>query len=344
MIFSLSCRVGLRSIVFKLDCSICTIPETYVNFFFSHNNPYSRRHTCGICGFTLENQTSLQNHLQTCHAPQRKSAPSDITQTAISPIPTAEVSSEPQDEAQDLSMSASPPKSSSEKSVLMCPVDDCTGQFAENSGLTQHLEKVHFNRGISRCPHCGISLGCDESSRDHWMSHHQDVCIPCVLVFTSIFGAQMWKKVHMKQAALQETSLDVIVSGLSRKRSAPNSEAGSTGTPESDLSSENISIDSDHADSDYERQHKRSRKQRCPKKVVSVLQLDEENEECLEDHSRRNVSDHKRRKSFRCLRCPNKPSFASYAKLRVHSRNRHRIVRKSGSNIAKALVSEEISM
>ena len=303
-------------------------------FLCSHNNPYSRRHTCGICGITLENQSALQVHLQKAHAPQNQPATSSAP---ISPLLSPSVEPEHQDEAQDLSVCTPITDNLEEGNIpLVCPVETCPIKFNDSNALAVHLQSCHSNKSVSCCPHCSFSLTKDELAKDHWLTHHQEVCAACVHVFTAIFGAQLWKKVHAKQSC-PDTSLDTIVSGLSRKRSAPCSLNDSLS--ESD-NCESVSAESDHHESDNERHYKRSRKQSCPKKVIAVAEDGSDEElsdfEDVESDDQTNYKslEQKRRKSRRCLQCPHRPVFATNAKLRIHRRNRHRTVKPASNLLA----------
>ncbi|KAK3855830.1 hypothetical protein Pcinc_037795 [Petrolisthes cinctipes] len=96
----------------------------------------------------------------------------------------------------------------------------------------------HYDNNTSSCPHCGYQLTHDELSRDHWLTHHSEVCAVCVRVFTAVYGPQLWKKVHVRHGAQESPALDAIVSGLNRKRTAydglssgPLKGTGHTGPP-----------------------------------------------------------------------------------------------------------------
>lgn len=315
--------------------------------FYSHNNPYSRRHTCGVCGFTLENQTALQAHLEKVHAP--KALPHSSSSSSVpcasptTPLETPQPSM-PQAEAQDLSMSPVE-EEQDEKSSLVCPVENCPTRFSDTNTLAVHLQKDHITGNSTRCPHCSYCLTKDESAKDHWLTHHQDVCAACVLVFTSVYGPQLWKKVHVKPSG-QDSPLDAIVSGLSRKRSAPGSGHDSTSS-DSEHSAESVSAESDHPDSDSERLCKRSRKQSCPKKVITVVNeenMDEEDDEASEEDTESRSLQHKRKKTRRCIRCPHRPVFATHARLQAHRRTKHRTTRllSTVSSETPKIISPEI--
>jgi hypothetical protein len=246
----------------------------------------------------------------------------------------------PQEEAQDLSMNLSE-EAKEGKLHLFCPVDSCQSRFMDSNALALHVQKQHFKSNSSRCPHCSYCLTNDERGKEHWLSHHQDVCAACVLVFTSVYGPQLWKKVHVKPSSMEKAP-NAILTVTSRKRRAPGS--GNESMTSDSEQSATASTESDHQDSDAERQSKRSRKQSCPKKVIAVVNDDEsedeyEDEEASEDDQNSKSPQHKRKKTRRCIRCPDRPIFASRARLRLHRRTRHRIAR-----IASAfVVAEEMS-
>jgi len=232
---------------------------------------------------------------------------------------------------------------------VICPVDKCNERYNDANTLANHLEASHGNEGITKCPHCAFCLAInDEHSKDHWLVHHQDVCPLCVHVFTSIYGAQLWKKVHARQTSTvsitstnqenNNNSLDLIVNGLSRKRPAPDDEMESGYLNSESDHSENMSVDSEHQDSDTERQScKRSRKQSCPQKVVNIPdEIDNQiDKDFQEKHMGMDVK--KRNRSHKCLRCPTLPTFPNYARLRAHYKTKHRALKKSGTNIVKVV-------
>ncbi|KAF2350855.1 Zinc finger C2H2-type [Trinorchestia longiramus] len=295
-----------------------------------HNNPYSRRHTCGVCGVTLENQSALQAHLEKVHAPKSSSAatapcaiPSSVSETLQALLPQAE--------AHDLTISPVEVLENA-KPLLVCPVESCPSRFTDSDALAIHVQKQHIVGNSSRCPHCSYCLTSRETDKDHWLTHHKDVCAACVLVFTSVYGPQLWKKVHARQNST-DTNLDTAMAGVSRKRPAPGSGNDSMAS-DSDPSAESASTESDHQDSDSERLCKRSRKQSCPKKVIAVV--DEENDNDEDDEASDSGHDtkfyqNKRKKTRRCIRCPDRPVFSTHARLRVHRRTRHRTTRLSSA-------------
>ncbi|KAA0202449.1 hypothetical protein HAZT_HAZT011317 [Hyalella azteca] len=255
-----------------------------------HNNPYSRRHTCGVCSVTLENQSALQSHLEKVHTP-KSTTPIVPAESSASPKPAQKKMEAPipQEEAQDLSMNLSEEVKEG-KLHLFCPVDTCQSRFMDSNSLALHVQKQHFESNSSRCPHCSYCLTNDERGKEHWLSHHQDVCAACVLVFTSVYGPQLWKKVHVKPAS-SEKNPDAILTVTSRKRRAPG--CGNESVTSDSEQSATASTESDHQDSDAERQSKRSRKQSCPKKVIAVVNDDDsedeyEDEEASEDDQNSN--------------------------------------------------------
>ena len=284
----------------------------------------------------MENQSSLQAHLQKVHAPQNQQT---VTHTSASPAPSSSVEHQPQDEAQDLSVTTSASVDASLS--LVCPVECCPIKFNDSNTLAVHLQRSHSGEAVSRCPHCSYCLSNDQLAKDHWLTHHHEVCATCVYVFTSIYGPQLWKKVHVKRNS-DDGSLNAIVTGLSRKRSAPSSINGSLSS-ESDHC-ESVSAESDH--SDAERLCKRSRKQSCPKKVIAVTEevTDEDCDETEDSDEQSNTKliDQRRKKSRRCLKCPHRPIFSTYARLRIHKRNRHRSHR-SITNLSTKIVESDNS-
>lgn len=295
-------------------------------FSLSHNNPYSRRYICSSCGLTFDTRPALETHQHLSHPRLTNST------TAIVPtIPAV------QDAAHDLSVRTEVnPTVSQASPSLVCPVDGC-GHTVDSSGaLAEHVRGEHGGAGGSCCPHCGYQLTHDELSRDHWLTHHNEVCAACVHVFTAVYGPQLWKKVHVRPASL-ESPLDAIVTGLNRKRTITDNlpTAPSVMTPAGLApfvqQRDSPSPDSDLQDTDSERFNKRSRKQSCPKKVITVAEVGSNNG-CSSNSLRRRGSFRTRRKavlnrpgflSRQCHRCPRRPVFASRARLQLHVKWSH---------------------
>lgn len=291
----------------------------------SHNNPYSRRYICSSCVLTFDTRPALETHQHLCH-------PSLTTSnSATSPIPPM------QDVAHDLSIrSETNPSPSQASSPLVCPVDGCGVMVGCGSSLAEHIRDSHGGSGGSSCPHCGYQLTHDELSRDHWLTHHSEVCAACVHVFTAVYGPQLWKKVHVRPTSL-ESPLDAIVTGLNRKRTANDGQPGepmdaslSVLTSLSMHHRDSPSPGSDTQDTDNERFSKRSRKQRCPKKVITVAEEGENS--AAAGASRKHNSVRGRRRAMlnrpgfvsrQCHRCPRRPIFASRARLQLHVKWSH---------------------
>lgn len=291
-----------------------------------HNNPYSRRYICSSCGLTFDTRPALETHQHLSHPRLTNS-----TTAVVPPIPAV------QDVAHDLSVRTEVSSTVSQASPsLVCPVDGC-GHTVDSSGaLAEHVRSEHGGAGGSCCPHCGYQLTHDELSRDHWLTHHNEVCAACVHVFTAVYGPQLWKKVHVRPASL-ESPLDAIVTGLNRKRTVTdNLPAGPlvmnpAGIAPSVQQRDSPSPDSDLQDADSERFNKRSRKQSCPKKVITVAEVGS-NSGCSSNSIRRRGSFRTRRKavlnrpsflSRQCHRCPRRPVFASRARLQLHVKWSH---------------------
>lgn len=300
-----------------------------------HNNPYSRRYICSSCVLTFDTRPALETHQHLCH-------PSLTTSSAAtSPVPPM------QDVAHDLSMRSEASLSPSQaSSPLVCPVDGCGVIVGCGSSLAEHIRDSHGGSGGSSCPHCGYQLTHDELSRDHWLTHHSEVCAACVHVFTAVYGPQLWKKVHVRPTSL-ESPLDAIVTGLNRKRTANDGQPGEPlDTALSVLTTlamhqrDSPSPGSDTQDTDSERFCKRSRKQRCPKKVITVAE-DGEDGASSGGAARKNSLVRARRRavlnrpgfvSRQCHRCPRRPVFASRARLQLHvkwTHGKHSATRKT---------------
>lgn len=248
-----------------------------------------------------------------------------------------------QDVAHDLSMrSETNPSPSQASSPLVCPVDGCGVMVGSGSALAEHIRDAHGGSGGSSCPHCGYQLTHDELSRDHWLTHHSEVCAACVHVFTAVYGPQLWKKVHVRPTSL-ESPLDAIVTGLNRKRTANDGQPGepldaslNVLTSLSVHQRDSPSPGSDTQDTDNERFCKRSRKQRCPKKVITVAE-DGEDSGSASGSSGATRSKHSsivraRRRAMlnrpgfvsrQCHRCPRRPVFASRTRLQLHVKWSH---------------------
>ncbi|KAG7173992.1 zinc finger protein 628-like [Homarus americanus] len=300
-----------------------------------HNNPYSRRYICSSCGLTFDTRPALETHQHLSHPRLTNST------TAVPPIPAV------QDVAHDLSVrseiNCTSPQASS---PLVCPVDGCGHTVGSGGALAEHVRGEHGGAGGSCCPHCGYQLTHDELSRDHWLTHHNEVCAACVHVFTAVYGPQLWKKVHVRPASL-ESPLDAIVTGLNRKRTATDIGpiVPSVITPLALISPSSIpqrdspSPDSDQQDTDSERFNKRSRKQSCPKKVITVEQAGSNSGSSSNSLRRRSslrtrcraVLNRPGFTSRQCHRCPRRPVFASRARLQLHvkwSHGRHNAGRR----------------
>lgn len=289
---------------------------------------------------TFDTRPALETHQHLCHPSLTASS------CSTSPVPPM------QDVAHDLSMrseaSSSPGQASS---PLACPVDSCGVVVGCGSSLAEHIRDSHGGSGGSSCPHCGYQLTHDELSRDHWLTHHAEVCAACVHVFTAVYGPQLWKKVHVRPTSL-ESPLDAIVTGLNRKRTANDGQPPGGEAFESPLSiltslaahqRDSPSPGSDTQDTDSERFCKRSRKQRCPKKVITVAEEGEEGG-ASSAGGRKHGSVRARRRAMlnrpgfvsrQCHRCPRRPVFASRARLQLHvkwSHGKRAAARKSQSS------------
>lgn len=244
-----------------------------------------------------------------------------------------------QDVAHDLSMRSEASRSPSQaSSPLVCPVDGCGVMVGCGSSLAEHIRDSHGGSGGSSCPHCGYQLTHDELSRDHWLTHHSEVCAACVHVFTAVYGPQLWKKVHVRPTSL-ESPLDAIVTGLNRKRTANDGQPGEPlDASFSVLATANMrdtpspgSDTQDTDNTDNERFCKRSRKQRCPKKVITVAE-EGENGAASSNAGKKHSAGRARRRAMlnkpgfvsrQCHRCPRRPVFASRARLQLHVKWSH---------------------
>lgn len=291
-----------------------------------HNNPYSRRYICSSCVLTFDTRPALETHQHLCHPCLTTSD----TSTG-SPIPPV------QDVAHDLSIRSENRSPRQASSPLVCPVDGCGHMVGCSSSLADHIREDHGGAGGSSCPHCGYQLTHDELSRDHWLTHHNEVCAACVHVFTAVYGPQLWKKVHVRPSSV-ESPLDAIVTGLNRKRTANDGSPTdlslegplSIMTSLSTVHRDSPSPGSDTQDTDSERFCKRSRKQRCPKKVITVAE-DSSNGSSLNTTRKHNSMRLRRRAmlnrpgfvSRQCHKCPRRPVFASRARLQLHVKWSH---------------------
>ncbi|XP_037795531.1 zinc finger protein 628-like [Penaeus monodon] len=294
-----------------------------------HNNPYSRRYICSSCGLTFDTRPALETHQHLSHPRLSRSS-------SVVPPP----SGEEQDAAHDLSVrSEDSPALSPVSTPLVCPVDGCNQTFGSSGALAEHMRTDHGGSGASCCPHCGYQLTHDELSRDHWLTHHSEVCAACVHVFTAVYGPQLWKKVHVRPTSL-ESPLDAIVTGLSRKRTANDAfpAAPSALAPVAPVAPvcvpqrESPSPDSDIQDADSERFNKRSRKQSCPKKVITTVAESGSGGASSGTATRRRGSTKVRRKATasrpgfqgrQCYRCPHRPVFTSRTRLQMHMQWSH---------------------
>ncbi|KAK7080515.1 hypothetical protein SK128_023141, partial [Halocaridina rubra] len=294
-----------------------------------HNNPYSRRYICSSCGLTFDTRPALETH-------QHLSHPRITRSSSVTPSTPAV-----QETAHDLSMKSETKAPLSPGSApLVCPVDGCGQTLGSSGALAEHVRIEHGGTGASCCPHCGYQLTHDELSRDHWLTHHKEVCAACVHVFTAVYGPQLWKKVHVRPTSL-ESPLDAIVTGLNRKRTVNDSLVSSiapSATPVSTVSDsttppnrESPSPVSDVQDNDNERYSKRSRKQSCPKKVITVPESNG-NKEVSCNIQRRKVPLKVKKKALvnypgfanrQCRRCPRRPIFSSKARLQLHVKWTH---------------------
>ncbi|XP_076042439.1 zinc finger transcriptional factor charlatan [Oratosquilla oratoria] len=260
-----------------------------------HNNPYSKRHICGVCGLSFDTRPALETHAHLSHPPTISSLSTlsalGLTPTGAQQPPLQQKELPVQETATDLSVRsrATPPTTPVTPPVsggaplgvpltLVCPVSGCAQRFGVGAVLAEHVRSEHGGTGIKRCPHCNYSLTQNELSKDHWLTHHQEVCVACVYVFTAVYGPHLWKKVHVKPST-KESPLDAIVTGLNRKRTATSalrprtrSSSNAIKVPFLPIAIEDHSDDpSDSLDGkDLERLNKRSRKQRCPKKVITM--------------------------------------------------------------------------
>nr|XP_045605246.1 zinc finger protein 628-like [Procambarus clarkii] len=292
-----------------------------------HNNPYSRRYICSSCGLTFDTRPALETHQHLSHP--HLASPTTTTAALLPAV---------QDVAHDLSIRSELNSNASQvSSPLVCPVEGCGHTVSSGGALAEHVRGEHGGAGGSCCPHCGYQLTHDELSRDHWLTHHNEVCAACVHVFTAVYGPQLWKKVHVRPASL-ESPLDAIVTGLNRKRTAtdvlPN--VPSVITPLALVVASSLpqrdtpSPDSDQQDTDSERFNKRSRKQSCPKKVITVAESGSKTGSISNSVRRRSL-----RKRYRamlnrpkflshpCHRCSHRPVFASRARLQLHVKWSH---------------------
>ena len=275
---------------------------------------------------TFDTRPALETHQHLCHPCLTTSDTS-----AGSPIPPV------QDVAHDLSIRSENRSPRQASSPLVCPVDGCGHMVGCSSSLADHIREDHGGAGGSSCPHCGYQLTHDELSRDHWLTHHNEVCAACVHVFTAVYGPQLWKKVHVRPSSV-ESPLDAIVTGLNRKRTANDGSPAdlslegplSIMTSLSTLHRDSPSPGSDTQDTDSERFCKRSRKQRCPKKVITVAE-DSSNGSSLNTTRKQNSMRLRRRAmlnrpgfvSRQCHKCPRRPVFASRARLQLHVKWSH---------------------
>lgn len=197
----------------------------------SHNNPYSRRYICSHCVLTFDTRPALETHQHLSHPnlgihPHHHHS-QHPTPAEGSPVPE-------QEEAHDLSLkgenrtfrddedSRNNGNREFTSSPILCPADDCGYSANTTASLASHIRQSHGRSETPCCPHCGYQLTHDELSRDHWLTHHSEVCAACVHVFTAVYGPQLWKKVHVRPGTL-ESPLDAIVTGLNRKRTAHDS-------------------------------------------------------------------------------------------------------------------------
>ncbi|KAK8740491.1 hypothetical protein OTU49_002935 [Cherax quadricarinatus] len=291
-----------------------------------HNNPYSRRYICSSCGLTFDTRPALETH-------QHLSHPHLTSPTNTAPLPAV------QDVPHDLSIRSEVNSSANPVSYpFVCPVEGCGHTVSSGGALAEHVRTEHGGASGSCCPHCGYQLTHDELSRDHWLTHHNEVCAACVHVFTAVYGPQLWKKVHVRPASL-ESSLDAIVTGLNRKRTAtdvlptmpsvitPLALVVTSSVPQRD----SPSPESDQQDTDSERFNKRSRKQSCPKKVITVSESGS-NTGSSSNSARRRSSLRIRHKAMlnrpgflsrQCHRCSRRPVFGSRARLQLHVKWSH---------------------
>ena len=367
-----------------------------------------------MCSLSFDTRPALETHLHLAHTRVTlqggdSQGPTTIGLYNVKTNPLAQPSEilpkveqqqqQQQDLAQDLSIKREPTESTLQAlhrsndallPQLLCPVSECNRSFSIPGTLADHMRSDHSADGASKCPHCRYTLTNDELSKDHWLTHHKDVCPACVHVFTAVYGPQLWKKVHVKSQP-SESPLDAIVSGLSRKRTSSNANGGSSSastssdicqppqmSPQSDISgypSEPHSPSSENQDYDSERysnsssSSKRSRKQRCPKKVIAFENdEDEEMEEIYEENVPSHVCNEETKDitkfsedmvtskplsskepkskiplvsssssmySKHCLKCRRRPQFSSHLRLQTHKHWRHRrskLLRKKRSS------------
>ncbi|CAL4146350.1 unnamed protein product, partial [Meganyctiphanes norvegica] len=312
-----------------------------------HNNPYSRRYICASCGLTFDTRPALETHQHLSH-PRLRNEPSTV--------PTCE---EPvQDTAQDLSVrSISSASTSPSPTPMPCPVESCEHTSESGGALAEHLRNEHGGSGTSFCPHCGYELTQDEFSRDHWLTHHNEVCAACVHVFTGVYGPQLWKKVHVRPSTSDQSPLDVIVNGLNRKRTATEAFANGIQVPHvtlplmipvTQLGQESPSPGSDTLESDADKFNKRSRKQSCPKKVITVSERKNDNRVKAGGLGRNGKCKRKRTRvtslpngiaTRKCSKCPNRPAFTSLARLNIHTQWHHgRAASRRRAHMLKSLI------
>ena len=297
---------------------------------------------------SFDTRPALETHLHLAHTRIAIPKPNPAIFTLQTPENKSPIITLQQDSAQDLSIKREiVPELQKPNNInqLVCPVNKCNESFSIPGSLADHVRADHVGEGASKCPHCSYPLTNDELSKDHWLTHHKDVCSACVHVFTAVYGPQLWKKVHVKTQP-SESPLDAIVNGLNRKRRAitispsPDAQNYPPQSSPSDLScqSEPHSPMSENQDYDGERMSKRSRKQRCPKKVIAVEDEEDDDEkfnddELINDLSTNTDNDNKntirkttKRKlllKYCCVKCKHRPLFSSKIRLQMHKKWRH---------------------
>lgn len=146
----------------------------YTPIVSKHANPVPREIRCRECGCEFVDHSSLQTHFLVLHKSERI-LPKMPYGCCICQFACA---------TQQTMMEHMRIHTGQ---VLQCLAEDCQFRTPYDSVLREHVQYVHNDDFIIRCPHCGHALGSRQTFERHFACHHPKMCHACIAVLRKHF-------------------------------------------------------------------------------------------------------------------------------------------------------------
>lgn len=146
----------------------------YTPIVSKHANPVPREIRCRECGCEFVDHSSLQTHFLVLHKSER----------IIPKMPYGCCICQFACATQQTMMEHMRIHTGQ---VLQCLAEDCQFRTPYDSVLKEHVQYVHNDDFIVRCPHCGHLLGSLQTFERHFACHHPKMCHSCIAVLRKHF-------------------------------------------------------------------------------------------------------------------------------------------------------------